>query len=92
MTSRSRRKSLSFPFVFTDLAIASWETIARRSLLMAHNCCSPLEYQRMIHEKMQAAAESGMQLWKSGGCASLESLLAPWAKRAAANAKRLRKR
>jgi hypothetical protein len=90
MKSRRRRNSLALPFLLTDLTLSSWETIARRSLMAAQNQCSLAEYQRMVQEKAQAATESGMRLWRSGGRSSLASLLAPWAKRAASNAKRLR--
>jgi hypothetical protein len=90
MKSRGRRKSVSLPFLLTNLTLASWETIGRRTMMAAQNQCSLAEYQRMIHEKALAAAESGMRLLQSGGRASMSSLLAPWYKRAAANAKRLR--
>jgi len=89
MKSRSR-KSLPLPFLLTDLTLASWETIARRTTMMAQNQCSVSEYQRMVHEKAQAAMESGWRLMRTGGQASFASLLAPWAKAARANAKRLR--
>jgi len=75
-----------------DLTLASWETIARRTLMMAQNTCSAAEYRRMVHEKAQAALESTLILVSSGGQASLASVIAPWHKRAAANAKRLRKK
>jgi hypothetical protein len=90
MKSGRRRKSVPLPFLLTDLTLASWETITRRTLMAAQNQCSPWEYQRMIQEKAEAAAESGWRLFQSGGKASFASLLAPWARRAAANAKRLR--
>ena len=88
MRARSRRKTASLPGMMTDLMMASWETIARRTLLIAQNKCSPAEYQRMVREKASAAASSGLRLISSGGGASL---LAPWHSRAVANAKRLRK-
>ena len=91
MRARSRRKTASLPGMMTDLMMASWETIARRTLLIAQNKCSPAEYQRMVREKASAAASSGLRLISSGGGASLASLLAPWHSRAVANAKRLRK-
>jgi hypothetical protein len=77
--------------LMTELMLASWETLARRTLLMVQNKCSPAEYRRMVREKM-AAAESESKLASKGGRASMTALLAPWHRRALANAKRLRKR
>jgi hypothetical protein len=67
MRARKRRKNLSLPMMMTDLMLASWETIARRTLLMAQHKCSPAEYRRMVREKTQAAAASGLRLISSGG-------------------------
>jgi len=78
--------------MMTELMLSSWETIARRSLLMAQNQCSPLEYHRMLTEKAIAAMETGFRLATAGGNAPLTSLLTPWLKRSKANSKRLRKR
>lgn len=78
--------------VMTELMLASWETIARRTLLMIQNDCSPEEYRRMVNEKVQAAARSGSRLVSSAGRASLASLLSPWRARAVANVRRLRKK
>ena len=69
---------------------ASWETIARRTLMMAQSTCSPAEYRRMLHEKAGAAMETAKLLSAPYG-ASAEALLKPWHSRATANAKRLRK-
>jgi hypothetical protein len=91
MRARKRRKAVSLPMMMTDLMMASWETIARRTLLVAQNKCSPAEYHRMVREKALAAATSGLRLISSGGRASMASVLAPWHSRAVANAKRLRK-
>jgi hypothetical protein len=74
-----------------QLMFSSWEVIARRSLLMAQNRCSPLEYQRMVTEKMQAAQLSAIAMMATGGQASLAAVLAPWHQRAKANARRLRR-
>lgn len=92
MKARKSRKTLSLPAMMTDLMLASWETIARRTLLMAQNKCSPAEYRRMVKEKAEAAATSGLKFISSGGRASMTSVLAPWRSRAVANAKRLRKK
>ncbi len=92
MKRRIARRAPPLPQMATELALASWEVIARRSLLMAQNQCSPLEYQRMMLEKMQATQLSAATLMASGGQASLSVLLAPWHRRAKANARRLRRR
>lgn len=95
MKRRRRAKSPKaafLPLTMAQLAFASWETIARRTLMMASNTCSAAEYQRMVAEKNAAALETAALLAKGGGRASAASLLAPWHSRATANAKRLRKR
>jgi hypothetical protein len=92
MKARKRRKSLRLPLMMADLMLASWETMARRALLMAQNKCPPAEYQRMVREKAAAAAASGSRLVSSGGRVSMAAVLAPWHSRATANAKRLRKK
>jgi hypothetical protein len=78
--------------MMTNLALRSWETIGRRTMMMAQNKCSPAEYQRMVAEKAAAAKESGMKFMTSGGRASMAALLAPWNKRVTANSKRLRRK
>jgi len=92
MTARKRRKTVSLPMMMTDLIMASWETIALRTLLVMQNKCSPAEYQRMVREKAVAAATSGRRLISAGSRVSMASMLAPWRNRAVANAKRLRKK
>jgi hypothetical protein len=87
-----RRRSTSLPIMVTDLMLASWETVARRALLIAENKCSPAEYSRMFREKAEAAAATGLALISSGGNATPVSMLAPWHRRAIANARRLRKK
>jgi hypothetical protein len=91
MKAYKRRKAKSLPLMMTDLALASWETIIRRTLLMAQNKCSQAEFRRMVREKAEAAATSGLRLVSSGGRASIASLIAPWHTRVTANAKRLRR-
>jgi hypothetical protein len=88
---KTSRKS-SLPAMMTSLMLASWETVMRRALLMAQNRCPPAEYQRMSKERAEAAAISALTLISSGGNASATSPLAPWHRRAIANAKRLRKK
>ncbi len=72
-----------------ELAWASWETIARRSLMMAQNTCSLAEYNRMVAEKAAAALDISRVLSSPSGI-STEALLMPLHSRATANAKRLR--
>lgn len=84
-----RHAALSTPFMMAELAWASWETIARRSLMMVQNTCSVAEYNRMVAEKTAAALEIGRVL-ASTGSVSAEALLKPLHSRATANAKRLR--
>jgi hypothetical protein len=78
--------------MMTELMWSSWETIARRTLLMAQNRCSPFEYQRMISEKTHAAMETGLKMLSSNGSAPMSALIAPWLKRTKANSRRLRRR
>jgi hypothetical protein len=85
-----KHKAESLPLAMTNLTLASWETIARRMLLISQNKCSPAEYRRMVSEKAEAAMASGLRLIK--GQASIASLMAPWLSGATANAKRLRKK
>jgi hypothetical protein len=92
MRTRKRRQKLSLAGMMTDLALASWETITRRSLLIMQNDCSPAEYRRMVNEKAEAAARSAARLVSGGRRATMTSLLAPWHTRAMTNARRLRKK
>jgi hypothetical protein len=87
-----KSKAVSLPLVMTNLTLASWETVTRRMLLISKNKCSPAEYQRMVSEKAAAAMSTGITLMSSFGQASMASLMAPWLRRASANAKRLRKK
>jgi hypothetical protein len=92
MKSRKIMEAASLPTMMANLTMASWETIMQRSMLIAQNACPPEEYLRMVQEKTEATMESGMKLLWSGGQASMASLIAPWHRRATANAKRLRKK
>lgn len=91
MRRRKPGSAFALPTMMAELGFASFEVIARRSLLMATGACSSAEYQRMVHEKMAAATSTTLSLASSGGFASASSLLAPWHSRATANAKRLRR-
>ena len=44
----------AFPLAMTLLAVASWETIWRRSFLMVQGTCTLAEYRRMAEEKAVA--------------------------------------
>ena len=93
MKGRKHRQRSSLAVMMSDLILASWETIARRSLLILQNDCSPAEYRRMVNEKAEAASRSAARLVSgSSGRATMTSLLAPWHSRAIANARRLRKK
>lgn len=87
-----RRRTTPLRTMMTDLVFASWETVAHRALLIAENKCSPAEYRRMFNEKAGAVAATGLALVSSGGRATTVSMLAPWHRRAVANARRLRKK
>ena len=89
---KRRSKAVSLPLLMADLTLASWETLARRTMLIAQNKCSQEEYERMILEKAEAATESTMVFFLSGGLASIDELMAPWISRVTANARRLRKK
>ncbi len=90
MKSSKRPSPMPASLMMAELAWASWETIARRTFMMAQSTCSPAEYQQMISEKTAAAMEIGMMLTSPMG-ASASALLQPWHSRATANAKRLRR-
>ena len=70
------------------LAMASWETIWRRSLMMAQGTCTPAEYQRMAMEKA-AAVQQSMVAAMTGQKNS--AVLAPFVSRTRANVRRLRR-
>ncbi|HET6607857.1 MAG TPA: hypothetical protein VFG62_14355 [Rhodopila sp.] len=73
--------------MMAKLAIASWETIFYRSLMMAQGTCSLIEYQRMCLEKAAAAQSATLALMAGKGDAAV---IAPYLSRARANARRLR--
>jgi len=89
MKKLARRRPRALALLMTGLITASWETIARRSLMMARSTCTPAEYQRMVMEKAAAAQESALALLTGRGP---KAALTPWHRRATANAKRLRRR
>jgi hypothetical protein len=79
---------MSLPIMWTELAIASWETVWHRTALMVTGECTPAEYERMVAEKMKAVYQSGMAM---AAGKDAEAVLRPFHKHATANAKRLRK-
>jgi hypothetical protein len=46
--------------MMADLVMASWETIARRTAMIARGACTPAEYQRMVTEKAAALQQSAI--------------------------------
>jgi hypothetical protein len=90
MKSHKKRAAPPLPFMLAEMAVASWETMMIRSMMMATGNCSMIEYQRMVLEKTHAAQLSAKAMMASNG--DVEGALAPWHSRAVANAKRLRRR
>ena len=88
---RKRRTKQTLPAMLTSLGIASAQTIALRTAMMAAGTCTPAEYRRMVREKAAAALQTAHRaaFWPP---ASAAALLAPWHSKATANAKRLRRR
>jgi hypothetical protein len=80
--------------MLTQIWFAATETIARRVMLMASGQCTPAEYQRMWREKVSAAMLSGLAaaLPRGGDAAHAAAMLAPWRRKARANARRLRRK
>jgi hypothetical protein len=93
MKNRNNRAAAALPLIWTELALASWETIARRSLLMMSGTCSPDEYHRMAAEKLRALSRStrGFASGRTGATA-VAAAMRPWHGPATANAKRLRRK
>jgi hypothetical protein len=75
--------------MMTEMMLASWETMGRRTLMIAQNTCSPAEYKRMVVEKAAAFQSSTLAAMSGRGT---RAVLSPWHLRAMANAKRLRKK
>ncbi len=88
-----RRKGRALPnsglMLMAELAAFSWETMAHRMRMIAEGTCSVLEYQRMVIEKIEAASLSSAALLSRKP--TLRRALAPWHRRAGANARRLRR-
>jgi len=75
--------------MMVELAMASWETIARRTAMIAQGTLTAAEYQRMVMEKAAAVQQSAMAVMTGRG---KKAALQPWHKRATANARRLRRK
>lgn len=84
-----KRRGKSLPAMMTQLTLSSWETIYRRSLMMAQGTCSAAEYQRMVTEKAAAMQASTLALMTGRGHAAA---VAPYLVRSSANARRLRRK
>ena len=80
-------RTLALPELYSELALASWETIVHRTMMMMNGTCSIDEYQRMLVEKSEAMQHSTIALMTGG---SERAVLAPFHAKARANAKRLR--
>jgi len=88
MKKHTASTPFALPMTMALLALASWETIVRRSFLIAQGTCSLAEYQRMVQEKAAATRSSAMTIIKGGSPAAI---MAPFVMRARSNARRLRK-
>jgi len=89
MRKRTLIPSYALPILMARLAAASWETIWRRSLMMAQGTCTPAEYRRMAAEKVAAMQSSTAALMQGRGDVAV---LAPFVNRTRANVKRLRRK
>lgn len=85
----TRRRKPSLPLMLSELAVASAETIAHRTVMVATGRCSPLEYHRMVTEKVSAVQQTVIAAMVPGVAAA--ALLAPWHKAARSNSRRLRR-
>ena len=79
--------AVALPMMWTELAVASWETMWHRTALMATGACTAAEYEQMLCEKMSALQLSGAALMSGS---PVEDVLRPFHRRATENAKRLR--
>ncbi len=84
----SKHRTRNLPAMMTHLAFSSWETIYRRTLMMAQGTCDLAEYQRMVTEKAEAMQASALAMMTGQGNAAA---LAPYLVRSRANARRLRR-
>jgi hypothetical protein len=89
MKRLSRRRTRAFPLMMAELAMASWETIARRTAMIARGTVTTAEYQRMLMEKAAAFQQSVIAIMTGRG---EKAAIRPWHERATANARRLRRK
>ena len=89
MKRLARRRTRALSLMMAELLTASWETVARRTSMIAQGTCTPKEYQRMMLEKAAALQQSAIAVMTGRG---KKAALAPWHKRATANARRLRRK
>jgi hypothetical protein len=89
MKRLTRRRARPLPMMMAELAMASWETIVRRTAMFARGNITAAEYQRMFMEKAAALQQSALAVMTGRG---KKAALAPWHKRATANARRLRRK
>ena len=91
---RAQAGAKSSPFgmatMAVELAFYSWETMARRGLMMANGTCSPAEYRRMVMEKATAFGTAALKI-SSGRPDAFERSVALLHATTKANALRLRK-
>src|SRR5437867_12840559 len=59
----------------TEMMLASWETIARRTSMITRDTCTPAEYRRMVIEKVAALQRSTLAVMSGRGT---RAVLAPW--------------
>ena len=89
MRNRGSAGAMAVPMMMAEMTLASWETIFRRTMMMAGGSCSASEYQKMLLEKMGAAQASTTAMMLTG---SVNAALSPWHRASVANVKRLRRR
>ena len=89
MKRLTRRRTRPLPLMMAELAMASWETIARRTAMVAKGTLTAAEYQRMVMEKAAALQQSAIAMMTGRG---KKAALRPWHKCATANARRLRRK
>lgn len=90
---RESEAAARLPRLWAELALASWETIARRSTMIAAGTCTPVEYSRMVSEKLLALHRTS-QVFMAGafGASAADEVLRHWHRPATANSRRLRTR
>jgi len=88
----NRRPQPALPMLFAELTWASWETMLRRSMMIAQGTCTDAEYHRMVMEKVSAVRQTSRLAIRPGSIgANPAGLFLPWHRAATRNAKRLRR-